>query len=90
MSFKDYYNILGLSSNKVTIDEIKLAYREQAKKYHPDMHVGDNSSEEKLKEAKSKLLEVIQITCEEVKKPKMILEKISSIRNKMEKGTIII
>ena len=50
MSFKDYYNILGLSSNKVTIDEIKLAYREQAKKYHPDMHVGDNSSEEKFKE----------------------------------------
>ena len=50
MSFKDYYNILGLSSNKVTIDEIKLAYREQAKKYHPDMHVGDNSLEEKFKE----------------------------------------
>ena len=50
MSFKDYYNILGLSSNKVTTDEIKLAYREQAKKYHPDMHVGDNSSEEKFKE----------------------------------------
>ena len=50
MSFKDYYNILGLSSNKVTIDEIKLAYRDQAKKYHPDMHVGDNSSEEKFKE----------------------------------------
>lgn len=50
MGFKDYYNILGLSSNKVTIDEIKLAYREQAKKYHPDMHVGDNSSEEKFKE----------------------------------------
>ena len=50
MSFKDYYNILGLSSNKVTIDEIKLAYREQAKKYHPDIHVGDNSSEEKFKE----------------------------------------
>ena len=50
MSFKDYYNVLGLNSNKVTIDEIKLAYREQAKKYHPDMHVGDNSSEEKFKE----------------------------------------
>ena len=54
MSFKDYYNILGLSSNKVTIDEIKLAYREQAKKYHPDMHVGDNSSEEKIKELDAK------------------------------------
>lgn len=50
MSFKDYYNILGLDTNKVTIDEIKTAYREQAKKYHPDMHVGDNISEEKFKD----------------------------------------
>lgn len=50
MSFKDYYNVLGLNSNKVTIDEIKLAYREQAKKYHPDMHAGDSVLEEKFKE----------------------------------------
>ena len=50
MSFKDYYNILGLNSNKVTIDEIKLAYREKAKKYHPDINAGDSSSEEKFKE----------------------------------------
>ncbi len=50
MSFKDYYNILGLKSNKVTIDEIKIAYREQAKKYHPDMHIGDNFSEDKFKD----------------------------------------
>lgn len=50
MSFKDYYNILGLESNKVTIDEIKIAYREQAKKYHPDMHIGDNISEDKFKD----------------------------------------
>ena len=50
MSFKDYYSILGLNSNKVTLDEIKLAYREQAKKYHPDINAGDNSSEEKFKE----------------------------------------
>ena len=50
MSFKDYYNILGLNSNKVTIDEIKLAYRDKAKRYHPDMHVGDNFSEEMFKD----------------------------------------
>ena len=50
MSFKDYYSILGLNSNKVTLDEIKLAYREKAKKYHPDINAGDNSSEEKFKE----------------------------------------
>ena len=50
MSFKDYYNILGLNSNKVTLDEIKFAYREKAKKFHPDINAGDNSSEEKFKE----------------------------------------
>ena len=38
MVFKDYYKILGLESNKVTPEEIKVAYREQAKKYHPDIN----------------------------------------------------
>ena len=41
MIFKDYYKILGLDDNKVTIDEIKSAYREQVKKYHPDVNSGD-------------------------------------------------
>ena len=50
MSFKDYYKVLGLNTNKVTLDEIKFAYREQAKKYHPDMHAGDSVLEEKFKE----------------------------------------
>ena len=50
MSFKDYYKLLGLKTNKVSIDEIKIAYREQAKKYHPDMIIGDSYSEEKFKE----------------------------------------
>lgn len=40
MIFKDYYKILGLETNKVTIDEIKIAFREQAKKYHPDINGG--------------------------------------------------
>ena len=38
MIFKDYYKILGIETNKVNIDEIKLAFREQAKKYHPDVN----------------------------------------------------
>lgn len=50
MVFKDYYKILGLESNKVTSDEIKIAYREMAKKYHPDMNVGSSSAEEIFKD----------------------------------------
>ena len=50
MVFKDYYKVLGFDTNKVTIDEIKNAYREMAKKYHPDRNVGDSSSEEIFKE----------------------------------------
>lgn len=38
MIFKDYYKILGLETNKVNIEEIKNAFREQAKKYHPDVN----------------------------------------------------
>lgn len=50
MIFKDYYKILGLESNKVTLDEIKLAYREKAKKYHPDINVGNAGTEEIFKD----------------------------------------
>lgn len=50
MIFKDYYKILGLETNKVTQDEIKQAYREQAKKYHPDVNVGNQVSEERFKD----------------------------------------
>ena len=50
MIFKDYYKILGLETNKVNIDDIKQAYREQAKKYHPDVNVGDRISEERFKD----------------------------------------
>lgn len=50
MIFKDYYKILGLETNRVSITEIKSAYREQAKKYHPDVNVGNRSSEERFKD----------------------------------------
>lgn len=50
MIFKDYYKILGLESPKVTIDDIKTAYREQAKKYHPDVNVGNKNAEERFKD----------------------------------------
>ena len=50
MIFKDYYKILGLETNKVSVEEIKIAYREQAKKYHPDLNVGDSLAEERIKD----------------------------------------
>lgn len=50
MIFKDYYKILGLETNKATTEEIKSAYREQAKKYHPDVNIGDSRAEERFKD----------------------------------------
>ena len=50
MIFKDYYKILGLETSKVSIDEIKVAYRNAAKKYHPDVNIGDSLAEERIKD----------------------------------------
>ena len=50
MIFKDYYKILGLQNNKVTMAEIKTAYREQAKKYHPDVNIANKKYEERFKD----------------------------------------
>jgi DnaJ-class molecular chaperone len=50
MIFKDYYKILGLETNKVSLNEIKIAYKEQAKKYHPDVNGGSKQFEERFKD----------------------------------------
>lgn len=50
MVLKNYYKILDLETSRVSIDEIKVAYRQAAKKYHPDLNVGDTLAEERIKD----------------------------------------
>ena len=46
---RDYYEVLGVSKG-ASDDEIKKAFRQQAKKYHPDLHPGDKEAEAHFKE----------------------------------------
>ena len=49
-SKRDYYEVLGVEKSADDA-AIKKAYRELAKKYHPDMNPGDAEAEKKFKEA---------------------------------------
>lgn len=46
---RDYYEVLGLAKG-ADENEIKKAYRQLAKKYHPDMNPGDKEAEQRFKE----------------------------------------
>lgn len=46
---RDYYEVLGVSRD-ATPDQLKKAYRQLAKKYHPDVNKDDENAAEKFKE----------------------------------------
>ena len=46
---RDYYEVLGIEKG-ASEDDIKKAFRQAARKYHPDLHPGDKDAEAHFKE----------------------------------------
>lgn len=59
LSRKDYYSILGISKN-ASGKEIKKAYYQLAKKYHPDTNKNDPNAQKKFQEV-SEAYEVFKL-----------------------------
>jgi formylglycine-generating enzyme len=66
MNTKSYYDILGVSNN-ATADEIKKAYRDKSKQYHPDKHQ-NNPLYELAEEKQKDLNEAYEILSNQIKR----------------------
>lgn len=93
MIFKDYYKILGLQDNKATVEQIKQAYREQAKKHHPDIDSSSAYSEERFKDI-NEAYKVLSNVTDRKKYDRMWNSRIGKKKhnnqtNKKEKGSVI-
>ena len=92
MILKNYYKILDLETSHVSIDEIKQAYRQAAKKYHPDLNIGDTLAEEKIKDI-NEAYKILSIPASKRKYDRMWNSKFAkqqkAFSGKEEKGTIL-
>ena len=62
---KNYWQILGLEEG-ATLNEIKSAYKQYAKKFHPDLHHDDEFFKERFQE----IQEAYEILSKEINQPK--------------------
>ena len=67
---KDYYKILGLPPT-ATKKEIKKAFRQLARKYHPDLHPGDKAAAEQFK----RINEACQVLSDDNKRARYDLDR---------------
>ena len=83
--------MLGLEKG-ASDDEIKKAFRQSAKKYHPDLHPGDKDCEDKFKEV-NEAYEVLsdkekKRTSKEILKSESLQNSITKDALKREKKTV--
>lgn len=92
MVIKNYYKILDLETSHVSIDEIKIAYRAAAKKYHPDLNVGDKLAEERIKDI-NEAYRTLSVPASKRKYDRMWNSRFGknekALSGKGEKGTIL-
>ena len=92
MVFKNYYKILDLETSHVSIDEVKVAYRQAAKKYHPDLNIGDELAEERIKDI-NEAYKILSVPASKKKYDRIWNSRFrksqKAFSGKGEKGTII-